>query len=76
MTEQIHTYYERLHQTIGELLSRAGAYRNTEELQTLQSEHARLNPPGAGELQEDALMSLMGMRSKLVTMMENALYTI
>ncbi|SDS72042.1 hypothetical protein SAMN05444162_2113 [Paenibacillaceae bacterium GAS479] len=75
MTEQTHTYYERLHQTIGELLSRAGAYRNTEELQTLQSEHARLNPE-AGELQEEALMSLMGMRTKLVTMMENALYTI
>ncbi|MCM3749540.1 hypothetical protein M3223_19490 [Paenibacillus pasadenensis] len=75
MNEHIHAYYERLHQAIGELLGRAGAYRSGEELEALQTEHARLNPQ-AGELQEGALMSLMGMRAKLVTMMENALYTI
>lgn len=74
MTEKIYAYYEQLHQATGDLLDRAGAYRNAQELESLQSEHARLRPEGL-DLGEAELTSLMGMRTKLLTLMENSLYT-
>ncbi|KKC48518.1 hypothetical protein VE23_17785 [Paenibacillus sp. D9] len=79
MTEQIQAYYEELHQSTAELLYRFEHYdlnpNAGKALEAISSEHARLSPD-SGSLQEEALMKLVGMRSRLLTLMEDVLYTV
>lgn len=75
-------YLEQLHQTIGDLLARMNTYSsnlaNKQELAQLYSQYVQLdfNPATSLNLTEETIHMLELMCSRLLTIMENVLYTI